>query len=282
VSVRGLVSDALGAALRDVEQPEQRPDVPLMIVNDADAEALAEVRRGAAEGVRSLLMVKIGGGVGGAAVIDGQVHRGEHGFAGEFGHVPVDAEAAQRAMRASSGTGPKLAPKAPCPCGHESHLQSYASVEAIMSRIKGAPIDVRSDDEMRAFVESTRSLQHTQTNVSSILWQAGWLVGCVLRAPVMGFDPEVVMVRPGIGPVAARRQLLEGVRASLWPTLPSRDYDLRLGTHAETGVGLMSLVGASLYGVDRFVAPRVHDRAQGRPVPPALRVTAPERAQETR
>ena len=64
--------------------------IPVRLINDADAALLGEALAGAARGVRVAVMLTIGTGVGGAALIDGMILRGAAGAHPEIGHMPVD------------------------------------------------------------------------------------------------------------------------------------------------------------------------------------------------
>ena len=64
--------------------------IPVRLVNDADAALLGEALAGAAQGVRVAVMLTIGTGVGGAALIDGMILRGAAGTHPEIGHMPID------------------------------------------------------------------------------------------------------------------------------------------------------------------------------------------------
>jgi predicted NBD/HSP70 family sugar kinase len=57
--------------------------------NDVNLAALGERAHGSARGEDDFFYLSLGTGVGGAAVIDGRLHRGAHGFAGEVGFLPV-------------------------------------------------------------------------------------------------------------------------------------------------------------------------------------------------
>lgn len=63
--------------------------LPVWIGNDADCFALAEAGSGAGRGHRTVFGVILGTGVGGGLVIDGRLVAGAGGFAGEWGHGPV-------------------------------------------------------------------------------------------------------------------------------------------------------------------------------------------------
>lgn len=60
---------------------------PVVIGNDSDAAGLAEARLGAGKGSRIVFYTNVGSGIGGALVIDGQLHRGARGIAMEPGHL---------------------------------------------------------------------------------------------------------------------------------------------------------------------------------------------------
>ena len=64
--------------------------VPTVVVNDAQAALRGEVWQGAARGEENVIMLTLGTGVGGAAMVDGHVLRGHLGRAGHLGHVSLD------------------------------------------------------------------------------------------------------------------------------------------------------------------------------------------------
>jgi len=77
--------------------------------NDANCAALAEHEWGAGHGISDFVMVTLGTGIGGGIVADGQLVRGRSGFAGEIGHMVVEAHGA------------------PCLCGGRGCWERYAS-----------------------------------------------------------------------------------------------------------------------------------------------------------
>ena len=62
------------------------------VLNDAHAALLGEVWRGAARGCRNVVLLTLGTGVGGAAIVDGRPLRGRIGRAGHFGHISLNPE----------------------------------------------------------------------------------------------------------------------------------------------------------------------------------------------
>src|SRR3989475_4308936 len=60
------------------------------LANDADMAGLGEFHRGAGRGTRNMVYITWSTGVGGGLIIDGRLHRGGHGTAGEIGHMIID------------------------------------------------------------------------------------------------------------------------------------------------------------------------------------------------
>src|SRR5216683_1390990 len=60
------------------------------LANDADMAGLGEFHRGAGHGTRNMIYITWSTGVGGGIIIDGRLHRGAHGTAGEVGHMIID------------------------------------------------------------------------------------------------------------------------------------------------------------------------------------------------
>jgi len=63
---------------------------PVPVLNDAHAALMGEVWAGAARGLQDVLMLTLGTGVGGAAMLGGQLLRGHLGRAGHVGHISLD------------------------------------------------------------------------------------------------------------------------------------------------------------------------------------------------
>jgi predicted NBD/HSP70 family sugar kinase len=91
----GLVSMAPNLGWTDVPLGERLvrvlgDGIPILIANEADLGALAEVRRGAAYGADHVLFISGEVGVGGGLIVDGQPFTGVAGYGGEVGHIPVN------------------------------------------------------------------------------------------------------------------------------------------------------------------------------------------------
>jgi glucokinase len=62
------------------------------IENDANAAAFGEYRLGSGKDSRNLFYATLGEGVGGAFIIEGEIWRGNAGFAGEFGYIAINSD----------------------------------------------------------------------------------------------------------------------------------------------------------------------------------------------
>lgn len=89
-SERSKVIFAPNLAWRDeplAERVHTAVGLPVIVENDANAAAWGEFRYGAAEAATSAVVVTVGTGIGGGIIINDQLLRGSHGFAGEIGHM---------------------------------------------------------------------------------------------------------------------------------------------------------------------------------------------------
>ena len=74
-----------------VNELAQRFGVRVAMENDADAAALGEAGWGAGRGVRHMIFVTVGTGIGTGVLIDGKLYRGVAGSHPEMGHHVIDA-----------------------------------------------------------------------------------------------------------------------------------------------------------------------------------------------
>lgn len=196
---------ALGAAL------SERFQLPVAVENDANAAAWAEREYGAARGTDDMIMLTVGTGIGGGAVVDGHLLRGHRGMGAEFGHITlVDG-------------GPL------CGCGERGCLEALASGTAIgrMGRegIEGARdsilLELAGDDPRRITGALVSEAAHAGDEFAAeVLARAGRWLGVGLASLVKIFDPEVVVI--GGGGAGAGWYLLEPARLEMDRRLASR------------------------------------------------------------
>jgi glucokinase len=83
--------------------------IPVLLDNDANAQALFEFKFGAGRGYESLIFLTISTGIGAGIILDNKLYRGITGTAGEFGHTIVNSDNKQI-----------------CTCGNEGCLMACA------------------------------------------------------------------------------------------------------------------------------------------------------------
>lgn len=66
--------------------------VPILIDNDANAQAYGEFRYGGGKNYGSMIFMTISTGIGAGIILDGKVYRGMTGTAGEIGHTIIDPD----------------------------------------------------------------------------------------------------------------------------------------------------------------------------------------------
>lgn len=103
----------------------ERVGQPVHVDNDATCAAVSEWMHGAGRGTTDMVLVTLGTGIGGGVVAGGRLQRGNHGFAGEFGHMVVDPD------------GP------PCPCGRRGCWERYASGSGLARLAREAAVGGR-------------------------------------------------------------------------------------------------------------------------------------------
>jgi predicted NBD/HSP70 family sugar kinase len=176
------------------------PALPVGSENEANLAALAELWFGGLGPLRTFLYLTGEIGVGGALVLDGELLRGAHGFAGEIGHVVADA------------TGPL------CRCGARGCLEQYAGQSALL---RTAGID--EDAGVPGVAELARRAGEGEAAAVAAVELAGTMLGRVLSGAVNVFDPDAIVLggvyrelMPWLSP-AADRELTARTVSGLWP-----------------------------------------------------------------
>ncbi|WP_455903979.1 ROK family protein [Microbacterium sp.] len=154
--------------------------IPVLLVNDVDAEAIAEAaREDESSGYR--LFIHIGTGIGAAVTLDGELAPGPRDRAGEIGHVQVEFGEEART----------------CRCGRQGCLESASSMTAML----GDDFDDAMDDEAIAalaaaadderLAEGARALARTVKLIAAVLDAAEVVIGGPARALGDRFLPLV-------------------------------------------------------------------------------------------
>lgn len=213
---------------------EKALDVPAVLENDATAAALGEYRYGAGTGTSTMVYLTISTGIGGGAVINGELHRGAAGNGGEFGHVTV-----QRGGRR-------------CLCGRNGCLEAYASGTSIADRAREALADgrpsslsgleaIRAEDVSRAAAEGDP--------VAAEVWaETVELLAVAVTDLVNVLEPDLVVLGGGV--TRSGSALLDPVRRIvLHDAMPPAADAVRIELAALGD--MVGVVGAAAVAFDR-------------------------------
>jgi len=174
--------------------------MPVQIENSGKACALAELwatRSGQAHS--NFIYVTVSDGLGVGVVLGGELVRGQHNIAGEFGHVPLNVD------------GPR------CGCGRTGCWEAYVSNVATLSRYFGR--DLRARPSAASFPSMTiddliaRARSGGDAKALATLMSTARYLGLGLGSVVNAIDPAHVYIG---GEITAAWDLIEStVRSAL-------------------------------------------------------------------
>jgi N-acetylglucosamine repressor len=174
-------------------------DLPVQIENSGKACALAQLwAAGDARGPSNFVYINVSDGLGVGVVLGGELVRGQHSIAGEFGHVPLNVD------------GPR------CGCGATGCWEAYVSNLATLSRYFGRDLRERPHvpDAASLTVDDliVRARGGDGKALAALLSTARYL-GLGLGSVVNAIDPSHVYLG---GEITSAWDLIEGpVRAAL-------------------------------------------------------------------
>ena len=209
----------------------ERMGVPVRVENDSNLGALAEVRLGAAIGLRNVVYLRASYGIGLGLVVDGHVVHGRHGLAGEMGHVIVDRDGQV------------------CRCGRRGCLETVVGAGALLSAVQAR----HGHLALRDVVVRARD---GDPELAEVMADAGRRLGRQLASVATLLDPEMVVVggelaRAGAVLLDPLREMLqsESMRGTAGPVPVEA---AQLGEQAEARGAVAMAVEAS-----RVVVPEV-------------------------
>lgn len=144
---------------------------PVVVLNDAHAALLGEVWQGAAKGCQNVILLTLGTGVGGAALIDGRLIKGQIGRAGHLGHTSVYSDGTPDIVNT--------------PGSLEQMIGNYNLAERSGGRFTSTRklVEAHLSGDSEATKIWARSVYHLAAAITSF---------------INAFDPEVVIIGGGI------------------------------------------------------------------------------------
>ncbi len=234
-----------GTPVKTMLQERLGDAVELYVDNDATCAGAAEWSHGSALGLRDVVFVALGTGIGGAILADGRLLRGESNFAAELGHMVIDP------------SGPD------CGCGRRGCWELYASGSALgrlahaaalsgratlVQEIAGGdPADIRGEHVVEAAGAHDRE-------AGAILEEFASFVALGLGNLASIFDPELIVIGGGLS--RAGETVLGPVRDCFVSHLEGHGYRPTTTIAAAALGDRGGAVGAALLAASRGSEPR--------------------------
>lgn len=149
----------------------ERIDIPIVVDNDVRALSIAEEWFGVGVDASSFAIVTIGAGIGCGLFVNGDVVEGDHGVAGELGHLPLS----------SSGLL--------CSCGRRGCVETVASSSAILSAVRRA-----TGDSLLTMREAVSLARGGHSQAMAAFEDAGAMIGLALATVANLVGPSVILV----------------------------------------------------------------------------------------
>jgi fructokinase len=157
---------------------------PVRCANDANCLAVSEAVDGAAAGAAMVFAVILGTGCGGGVAVNGQVHVGPNGVAGEWGHNPLPW-----------ATGDEL-PGPECYCGQHGCIETWISGTGLARdhntvHPPGAGLAPTGPDIVAAAEAGNAAAEASMVRLES-------RIGRALASVVNLLDPDVIVIGGGL------------------------------------------------------------------------------------
>jgi glucokinase len=175
-------------------------NLTVRIENDAQAALLGEWRFGVCGGMKNVVYVTLGTGVGGALLIDGKPYRGAHHCGAEIGHMLTHA-------------GGRL-----CSCGLHGCFEAYASASALLHRAWESVPTWDKPLTVRTIIENAKEEGAVKNVFNDYLRE----ISNGLLSLMSLFEPEAIVLGGGLS--NAGSYLLDGIMSCLRREKTYLDY----------------------------------------------------------
>ncbi|MBI3922593.1 MAG: ROK family protein [Armatimonadetes bacterium] len=224
--IPNLKGEWRGVPLKD--RIEGALDMPMVLANDVRCFTLAEFRFGAGKGSTHMVGLAIGTGIGGGLIVNGKVHTGLDGVAGEIGHIIIDVN------------GPR------CGCGSYGCMEALAASPAIVSMAVRAVRQSAGATKIAEYAEGdlnkvtaetvARAARDGDFHAVEIMDRVGFYLGVGISNLLALLSPDCVVIGGGVA--KAGEVLFEPIRKTLKATVHTAPLDkiriaaAQLGTDA--------------------------------------------------
>ncbi len=187
----GIVTYSNNLAWQDfaiAKSVEERTGIKVKIANDANVAALGEAKFGAGRGLNSLVMLTLGTGVGGGAVLDGRLYEGNLGAGAEFGHSAIVL-----------GDKGRL-----CTCGRRGCLEAYASASALIRDTKRSMLRNRESKMWqigsldRADGRTAFTYRESDPTAAAVVARYIEALGCGITNIANVLRPDAILIGGGV------------------------------------------------------------------------------------
>lgn len=164
---------------------EKMLGLPVKVDNDANLAALGEMWQGGGEGMKNLVMVTLGTGIGGGVLIDGEIHTGVCGGGGEIGHLCVEDNEVEI-----------------CGCGRRGCLEQYASATGIVRLAKRKLAICKEETILQHDLLTAKAIFDAAKQCDSVAVEIvdrfGKYLGDTLSNVAVLLDPEIFVIGGGV------------------------------------------------------------------------------------
>lgn len=158
---------------------QERFNIDTFVDNDANTVTLAQLWSGKGKGINNFIVITIEDGLGMGVVIDGELHRGSNGFAGELGHYVIEPDGAL------------------CRCGKKGCYEAYISNFGILNAAKNLAVDGAWNCDSREQLTYEEVLKQALSGnrvLRNVFGLAGKYLGQALSGLMQIFNPSKIII----------------------------------------------------------------------------------------
>ncbi len=191
---------------------KEKTGLDVSLENDAKALAVSEKIFGVAKEIKNFTVITHSEGIGAAHFIQGHLHRGAHGGAGEIAHCTIEIGGH------------------PCRCGKRGCLDTIASLNAIRERMVEKKFDQQSLADLDVLATKGNSA------AIAILHRAGGALGLAIANIIQILNPELIIIAhmPGAFDGLLHTVIKQSIDSNVLPSISGKTQILTMPINEET------------------------------------------------